>query len=135
MDFKNLIHKLFVDTKGKNIPAIVLKSFQNQFDNPLNTEWSKSKEHYEAIFYKDEKEQIARFNLEGKLESLKTNLPLESVPEQIKKKAAEIGELMNAIAIHKENKVTYELIIRDQTLVRYFLYLNANGEVIEKEKL
>jgi hypothetical protein len=135
MDIKNFLNKILNDQKGKNIPHKILKSFKNQFDNPLNIEWTKTGETFEAIFYKDELEHIAHFKDNGELASLKINLPLEAVPEMILNTAKGNGELMNAIAIHKSGTVTYELIVRDENLIRYFMLLSATGEVIEKEKL
>ncbi len=135
MDIKNFFLKILNGSKGINIPEAVTESFNKQFNNPLNVEWIKADGFFEAVFYENEHEHIARFSPEGKRISMKINLPLDIVPEVIKKTAEKHGELMNAIAIHLENEIKYELIIRDKKLIRYFLLLNSNGEVIEKEKL
>lgn len=120
---------------GENIPPLVKSAFNKQFNNPLNPEWIKVKEFYEAVFYKDELEHLARYKGNGELESLKVNMPLNDVPEVIHNTARKHGELMNAIAIHYGGLIKYELIVRDRNLIRYSLLLDLSGEVIEKEKL
>jgi len=135
MDVKNFLLKILSGSKGTNIPQAVKEAFVKQFDNPLNTEWSKTGNHYEAVFYKDELEHIAGYKINGELLNLKINMQLDTVPESILNTVREHGELMNAIAIHEKGKVQYELIVRDEELIRYFLLVGSCGEVIEKEKL
>jgi len=135
MDVKKFFQNILNGTKGINLPQAVTDAFNNQFNNPLNTEWIKTEGCYEALFYKDEQEHIARFKPDGKLISLKINLPLDMAPELIRKTAGEQGELMNAIVIQDDNNLKYELIVRDDHLTRYFLLLNSAGEVLEKAKL
>ena len=135
MDVKNFFLKILSGSLGTNIPQTVKEAFIKQFDNPLNTEWSKTDHHYEAVFYKDELEHIASYRINGELLNLKINLPLDTVPELIRQTAKVHGELMNAIAIHEHDAVRYELIVRDEELTRYFLLLSSTGKVIEKEKL
>jgi hypothetical protein len=135
MDVKNFFLKILSGSKGTNIPQAVKEAFIKQFDNPLNTEWSKSEDHYEAVFYKDELEHIASYKINGKLLNLKINMQLDTVPVPILNTVKEHGELMNAIAIHEQGSVQYELIVRDEELIRYFLLVSSSGEVLEKEKL
>jgi hypothetical protein len=135
MDVKNFLNKILKGSMGENVPALVKDAFNKQFDNPLNPEWVKAREYYEAVFYKNELEHLARYLANGELESLKINMPLEEVPENIRGTAKKHGELMNAIAIHHHDLTTYELIVRDRDLIRYSLLLDLSGEVIEKEKL
>lgn len=135
MDVKNFFLKILSGSKGTNIPQPVKEAFIKQFDNPLNTEWSKAGKHYEAVFYKDELEHIARYKTDGELLSLKINMQLDTVPGLILNTVSEHEELMNAIAIHEKGKILYELIVRDEELIRYFLLVSSSGEVIEKEKL
>ena len=135
MDVKNFFRNILNSSKGINLPQTVTDAFNNQFNNPINTEWVKTEGYYEALFYKNEQEHIARFKPDGKLISLKINLPLDMAPELIRNAAKEQGELMNAIAIQDDNNLKYELIIRDDNLTRYFLLLNSAGEVLEKAKL
>ena len=135
MDVKNFLAKILKGNLGENIPQAVKDAFNKQFDNPLNPEWVKTMEYYEAVFYKNELEHLARFNSKGNLENLKVNMPLDKIPENITNTARKHGELMNAIAIHRRTAVNYELIVRDKNLIRYFLLLDLSGEVIEKEKL
>jgi hypothetical protein len=135
MDVKNLFLKILSGSKGTNIPLAVKEAFIKQFDNPLNTEWSKTENHYEAVFYKDELEHIASYKINGELLNMKINMQLNTVPESILNAIKDHGELMNAIAIHEKGKVQYELIVRDEELIRYFLLVSSSGKVIEKEKL
>ncbi len=135
MDVKNFFLKIISGSKGTAIPPPVREAFNQQFDNPLNTEWSKVEDHYEAVFYKDELEHIARYKATGNFINLKVNLHLSAVPARVQETAQTHGELMNAIAIHENDLIEYELIVRDEELVRYFLLVSANGKVIDKERL
>lgn len=135
MDVKKFFLKILSGSKGTNIPQPVKETFNKQFDNPLNTEWSKTESHYEAVFYTDELEHIASYKRDGKLLNLKINLQLGTIPGPIRETVKPHGELMNAIAIHEQDTVQYELIVRDENLTRYFLLVNSSGEVLEKEKL
>lgn len=135
MDVKNFLNKIFKGSMGKNVPGLVKDAFSKQFNDPLNPEWQKVRESYEALFYKDELEHLASYKPSGELESLKINMPLEKVPEKISGAARRHGELMNAIVIHHGETVSYELIVRDRDLIRYILLLDLSGEVLSKEKL
>ncbi len=46
MDVKNFFLKILSGSKGTNIPQAVKEAFIKQFDNPLNTEWNKTGNHY-----------------------------------------------------------------------------------------
>ncbi|MCW0483383.1 hypothetical protein [Gaoshiqia sediminis] len=135
MDIKNFFHKILSGNKAIVVPTTIKEAFSGRFNSPLNTEWAKVGDQYEAVFYKDELEHIARYNVAGVLQSLKVNLQLDTVPQPIRETARQHGELMNAITIQRANETTYELIVRDDQLTRFTLLLNSNGEVIEKEKL
>jgi len=135
MDVTNFFRKILRGSKGTNIPQAVKEAFIKQFDDPLNIEWIKTDNHYEAVFYKDELEHIASYKNNGEFLNLKVNMQLDTVPELIRTTANVHGELMNAIAIQEQDAVRYELIVRDEELTRYFLLLSSSGEVIEKEKL
>lgn len=131
---KNILSKLF---KFSNIslPIPVKNTFQNKFGESINVEWLQNDDFYEAIFYYDEIEYIARFDSLGNLINLKKNLSINSIPQHIKEKAAEHGELMNVIEISESEIVGYELIVRDQDLIRFSLLLNEKGGLIQKSKL
>lgn len=131
---KNIFGKLFKFTTI-NVPIPVRESFLAQFGDSINVEWIQTDDSFEAIFYLDEVEHIAHYDQNGKLLNLKTNLPIQEIPEHIQKKGLEHGEIMNVIEIRENEIVGYELIVRDETLIRYSLLLNENGGLIQKSKL
>jgi hypothetical protein len=131
---KNILGKIFKFT-SITLPLIVKESFFNKFGESLNVEWLKTDDFYEAIFYLEDIEHIAHFDTSGKLLNLKKNLPIHTTPDHIKEKAAIHGELMNVIEISEEEIVGYELIIRDEALIRFSLLLNEKGGLIQKNKL
>jgi hypothetical protein len=120
-----------------SLPEAVEKTFLNKFGNSLNVEWLHTDDFYEAIFYLEEVEHIARFDSVGHLLNLKKNLSRQATPKHIKVTAEQHGELMNTIEIMENNNevVGYELIVRDEALIRYSLLLNQNGGLIQKSKL
>ena len=135
MDVKNFFQNIFSGGKSTQVPSSVKTSFAQQFPEPLNTEWQKTGDQFEAVFYKDELEHIARYKANGEMSCLKINLHLDSLPEIVSKAAKIHGELMNAISILCDGDRKYELIVRDPDLNRYFLLITPEGEVSEKEKL
>ncbi len=135
MDIKNFFQHILSGNKAVQVPQPVMDQFELEFANPLNPEWTKSSDAYEAVFYLEELEHIARYAANGNRSCLKINLPLDRLPEAVKNAAEAEGELMNAICIDCENQQKYELIVRDAALNRFFLLLTPSGEVTEKEKL
>ncbi len=131
---KNILSKIFSFT-NVSLPMAVKDSFFEKFGDSINVEWLHSDDFYEAIFYLEEIEYIAHFDSEGKLLNLKKNLSIQATPEHIKRKANEHGELMNVIEISEEDVVGYELIVRDEALIRFSLLLNEKGGLIHKSKL
>lgn len=131
---KNIFSKIF-KFASVSVPAEVKIAFSEQFGDSINEEWLQSEDFYEAIFYSEDMEQIAHYDSAGKLLNLKRNLPIHSSPDHIKEKAAKHGELMNVIEIREDEIVGYELIVRDETLIRYSLLLNEKGGLIQKSKL
>lgn len=131
---KNILSKIF-KFSTVSLPSAVKDSFQEKFGESINVEWLQSDDFYEAIFYLEDIEHIARFDSVGKLLNLKKNLSVQTAPEHIKEKAAVHGELMNIIEIREEEIVGYELIVRDEALIRFSLLMNEKGGLIHKSKL
>lgn len=131
---KNILSKIFKFT-NVNLPAAVKIAFGEKFGNSINVEWLQTDDFYEAIFYLEDIEHIGRFDSTGKILNLKKNLSVHSAPLHIKEKAAVHGELMNVIEIREEEIVGYELIVRDESLIRFSLLLNEKGGLIHKSKL
>jgi hypothetical protein len=127
--FKNLIAGNTV-----NPPKHVLKTIYREFENPINIEWYVKNEIYEAIFYENNKEHIAKINDGGNLVDYRINLPAESLPGDIKKLVQLKGEIMNVVSIHNKKNISYEIIIRDSKLNRYIIFVNQKG-IITEEKL
>ncbi len=131
---KNILSKIF-KFSNVSLPEVIKNSFLEKFGDSINIEWLHSDDFYEAIFYLEDIEHIAHFDASGKLLNLKKNLSIQTTPEHIKIKAAEHGELMNVIEIREEEIVGYELIVRDEALIRFSLLLNEKGGLIHKSKL
>jgi len=131
---KNILSKIF-KFSTVNLPAPVKIAFAEKFGESLNVEWIQMDDFFEAIFYLEEVEHIGRFDSSGKILNLKKNLSIHSIPLHIKEKAAKHGELMNVIEIIEDEVVGYELIVRDENLIRFSLLLNEKGGLIHKNKL
>lgn len=135
MDVKAFFKKISTPQREPVISKQVKHNFASQFPESRNTEWNNTGDQFEAVFYQEELEHIARYTKEGALVCLKINLPLTMVPPTIAAAAAEHGELMNAIAIEANDGQKFELIVRNTELIRYTLLMTDDGELIEKEKL
>ncbi len=130
-----LLDKIF---KGDTVKpsTIAKKSFMTHFKDAKSIEWSKTENGFEAIFYIKKQEFISKINNEGAIQEYRVNLNPYKIPEKINNPAIEIGEIMNAISIHKpDSETVYELIIRNSQLERFAVLFSADGNLIKKEKL
>lgn len=116
-------------------PDAVKNSLLEKFPDVINIEWNKSGDIYEAIFYKNSIEYIADFDKTGALSVYKMFLPEGFLPENIKTTVAGKGELMNAVMINRGNSITYEIIFRDENLIRSVMMLDEKGAILEEKLL
>ncbi|WP_163325372.1 hypothetical protein [Draconibacterium mangrovi] len=118
------------------IPSEVCqKSLKQNFEDAVNVEWFNKDNHSEAIFYKNETEYIAIFNLSGKLLEYKHNLQEDHLPTAIKNRITSMGVIMNLVVKNKDDILEYEVILRDKDLNRYLIILSDTGSIIEETKL
>lgn len=127
---KNLFHR-----KQLKVPQAVIDGFVNAFDHSINIEWIKSGKFYEALFYENEIEKIVRFDKKGNLIEVRTNISPSSLPEPAKTVAISVGEIMNVIFINKADKIFYEVIVRQNPVVRILLLISVNAEIISRKVL
>jgi DNA polymerase III sliding clamp (beta) subunit (PCNA family) len=131
---KNPFSKIF-KTSSKTIPEKVLEELDHHFPNAFNVEWEMKRGSYEAIFYVDEVEHIAHISAEGKLEEYKRNLWPNELPEKITKECNQLGETMNAIAIFRNGKKFFEVIIRDTKFKRKLFLFEESATLVDSRKL
>lgn len=127
----DIIKNLFKSFK-KEIPEIVQKELMFHFPDALNVDWYPLEDIYEAVFYIVDVEHIAKISKLGKLFEYKKNLWVSEVPELIKSNCQNEGEIMSAIAIYYGSEINYELIIRDEQLVRNMLLFDKTGKLLKK---
>lgn len=95
------------------------QSFKQNFEDAAKVEWSKNKNQYEAISYKNEMEYIAIFDLSGTLMEYRQNLSTNHLPIAIKDTVVSMGEIMSFVLKNKGNSLEYEVIVRVKELNRY----------------
>jgi hypothetical protein len=122
-------------SQKKSIPDSVKLLFAEKFPDSKNTEWEQKGAVYEAIFYLNDIEHIARFSGKGILEEYRKNLWPDELPDNIKTIGASFGEIMNGIIIFRGEEILYEVIIRDEKLDRFEYLFNNDGEVLKSKKL
>jgi hypothetical protein len=122
-------------SQKKSIPEPVKSMFSSKFADAKNTEWEQKGTIYEAIFYLNELEHIARFSTKGNLEEYRKNLWPDELPENVKTAGNSAGEIMNSIIIYRGEEVLYELIIRDKKLDRFEYLFDKNGEILKSKLL
>lgn len=123
---KNFFHRLL---RGNSFapPVKVQNALYKNFREPLSIEWFSRENHFEAIFYMGKREYLARFQQDGSMMDYKINLPAEALPEKIRRSAGSKGEIMNAVVIHEGEKVSYEIIYRNENLERFITIINQEG--------
>lgn len=117
-------------SQSKLIPGDVKKQLGKLFPTAKNIDWEVKNDIYEAIFYLNEIEHIAKFSKKGELNEYKKNLWPDELPESIKSTCSTFGEIMNGIIIYKGDKVLYEVIIRNEKLDRFEYLFNESGVVL-----
>jgi len=127
--------KKIVEGNNVNPSEECLISFNNKFSEAVNIEWSKKKEMYEAIFYRNSIEHIALFTFEGELVEYSQNITVDFLPVQIKDTASLKGEIMNSVLKNKGNNLEYEVIVRDSLLKRYVLVFSDAGIIKHENTL
>lgn len=130
----NLFKKIFI-TAPKTIPESVQKFLITKFPDAINVEWEFKDGLFESIFYLKEVEYIAKISEVKGLLEYKINLIPTELPEQVSSSEDVHGEIMNAIEIHRENELLYEIIVRDKKLNRTLLLLNSSGELLKWKKI
>lgn len=122
----------FLKKDHKSIPGFINQNLLTFFPRAINIEWNKTQNTFEALFYMDEVELIAKLNDKGELIEYKKNIRKNEIPETVRLKTCEHGEIMSAIAIYFGEEEHYEIIIRQKDLVRYLLILDSQGTLLEK---
>lgn len=118
----------------KPIPEKIGKELKNHFPGAMNIEWELKKGTYEAVFYLEDVEHIALISEEGKLREYKRNLWPNELPIKITKECQNLGEIMNAIAIFREGKQFFEVIIRNDAFKRSVLLYDHSAFLIQSHK-
>lgn len=122
----DLFRNIFL-RKHKSVPDEVRKSLNTHFEGCSGIEWSLHEDRYEALFFHDGIEKIARFDKAGRLTEYRVNIFPDVIPSPIREAVSSEYEIMNCIAIYTTDKLTYELIIRDAGLIRFNLILDSLG--------
>jgi hypothetical protein len=121
--------KKMLDGNGIDPPQACLEALSVHFENAQHADWFERSTFYEAIFYKDNIEHIAHFEPSGALIEYRQNLPVDMLPEAIKKDLQSRGEIMNAVLRNKGNTLEYEVIVRDCEMHRHLINFDGLGLV------
>jgi hypothetical protein len=108
-------------------PQDIINALLNFFISPLNIEWFKKNESYEAIFYSQNKEHIAHLSFDGIIKDYRVNRLIEELPILIERQIKPKGEIMNVVSIHSKNETRYEVIFRDKNLKRFLALFDNSG--------
>lgn len=127
---KNLLKKIF-HNPFKHIPEKVKDAFHLKFPEALNVEWEVRNDIYEAVFYRDDIEFIAKISEDKGIVEYKQNLKLDDLPAGISTECIKNGEIMNAIRITRNSAILYEVIVRDKNLNRSVLLMDETGNLLE----
>ncbi len=111
------------------------KTFDTHFEDAVHVDWFLKNKGYEAVFYINNIEYIAIFNASGNLLEYRMFLPVDFLPERVKKTIEVKGEIMNVVLINKRTKILYEVIIRNNASERYQIIVTDLGMIISEKLL
>jgi hypothetical protein len=120
---------------SKTIPEAVIHTLTNLFPEAINIDWEIKKGNFEAIFYVNDVEHIAQITDSGILKEYKKNLWPAELPDPIREESHKLGEIMNGIAIYREDDLFYEVIVRDEQLNRSVVLFNRDAVLLSFRKL
>lgn len=131
----SIIEKILLGNK-KTAPGIIQDALKANFDDAINIEWHTDKIGcWEAIFYRESLEHIAKFDCTANLIEYKINLTDEHLPLFIKEKMETKGEIMNYVLINRRNQIMYEVIYRLSPNERFLVTLSETGKILEEKRL
>ena len=117
-------------------PAKVTQDFESRFVDALNIEWTLRDDYYEAIFYCEAREHIACYSKTGGIINHKINISPPVLPDKIRSTIDSRHEVMNVVEIYSASGiVSYEIIARDNNLMRFLFNIDSEGIVISKHSL
>lgn len=131
MDF---FSKIYRDSKTGPSRKI-REGLSKRFPDARSVEWNNQNGVFEAIFYDQDLEKIARFDPDGKLIECRINLSPEDIPATVKASIDRDLEIMNCIVADNNASIFYELIVRNQSLARFLIIVDESGEIKRNEKL
>lgn len=131
MDFFSKIFKDSITGPSRKIR----ESLSKRFPEARSVEWNNQSGVFEAIFYDHDLEKIARFDLEGTLLEIRINISPEDIPSTVKANIDSGMEIMNCIVADNNASIFYELIVRNQSLIRFLIIVDESGAIIRNEKL
>jgi hypothetical protein len=129
-----MISKIFGKT-SKKIPDHIKSQLLQEFPDAINVDWDEKDDFFEAVFYINGSEYIAKISRDSELTSYQKNLKLDELPDEISSKCHPFGEIMNVIAIHTNKNDLYEVIVRDKDFNRTLLLLSNSGELLNSKRI
>jgi len=131
----SILEKILLGNK-KTAPVSIQEALKANFDNAINIEWHADKSGcFEAVFYRENLEHIAKFDYTANLIEYKINLTEDHLPLFIKEKVETKGEIMNYVLINRRNQIMYEVIFRLSPNERFLVTLSETGKILEEKKL
>ena len=131
MDF---LTKIFKRAETRT-PKLVKNSLLKHFPEAKNVEWGRYSDLFEAMFYDEDVEKIARFDQNGKLVECRINASFTDIPSFVKSNIEHDYEIMSCIVVYASDSMNYELIVRNSELIRYSLLMDSLGHKIRLERL
>ncbi|MCB0806405.1 MAG: hypothetical protein KDC05_11450 [Bacteroidales bacterium] len=131
---KKIFQNLFT-SEYSDIPPVVEKKFKSLFKQAESIDWMYVGNEYEALFYENKLEKIARFNPEGTLVEIRINHAVSDFPQSAVVQYIREGTVMNYIEIIKDNKKLHELIVKNESMNRFLVLFDENFEVIKQSSL
>lgn len=116
-------------------PGPCLDALSRHFPNAVRTDWSSKDQLFEAVFYMENLEHIARYNADGDLQDYMVHLSHEMLPASIRSDLKGRGEIMSTVLLNNRYSISYEVIIRDVQLKRHLILLSFNGTVLGERTL
>jgi len=116
-------------------PQPCLDAFKCQFIQAVRTEWSSKDQCFEAIFYRQNMEHIARYDEGGVLQEYMIHLPPELLPYSMRSSLTDRGEIMSSVLLNKGYSISYEIILRNQNHERHLILLSETGAVLNEANL
>lgn len=129
---------IIITINKSNIPVKLKRKFGSMFPKAKNIDWTHHKQIYEVVFFDDEMEKKAKFDVDFNWIETKSMIFRENIPQQViasaQKKYPECTFSDVSIIENNKGQKHYKLIIAKDG-INFLLKINESFDILQSRNL